>query len=107
MYDLVISLFIPLEGALEGAIFHKCLVDETIAAWSRVVACEVPVALVLRASGVQAVDCLKDELHRCLHSCWTKHFGHLPVDVFNAERFVDGTDAVALLCCWLTELRKT
>ena len=59
------------------------------------------------ASGMKALDGLKDELDRRLHPCWTKHLGHLLVDFFYAERLVDGADAIPLFCCWLAEFGKT
>ena len=89
------------------SIFHKCLVHEAVATWSGITSGEVPVALVLRAGGVQTFDCLKDKLYRCLHSCGTKHLGHLSVDVFYTKRLVDGADTIPLFCCWLAEFGKT
>jgi hypothetical protein len=69
-------------------VVDKGLVDEAVAAGGRVLASEVPVALVVGTGSMEAFDGLEDELHRCLHPGRSQHLGHLAVDVLDAEKLV-------------------
>ena len=70
-------------------IIDKRLVDPTDAARGGVVACEVPVAVVVGAGGVQAFDALEDEFDGRLYALRTQHLHHLRIDFLGGERGVD------------------
>ena len=55
---------------------------------------EVPVARVIGAGLVQALDTLINQLDRCLHALGAEHLHNLVVDLLDGKRGIDGTNVI-------------
>ena len=56
---------------------------------------EVPVTRVIRAGFVQTFDALIHQFDGCLHALWAQHLHNLAVDLFHAERRIDGPNMIS------------
>ena len=57
-------------------------------------ACKVPVAWVVGASLVQALDTLEYQFDGCLHVGWSQHLNNFLINLIYCKRLVHGAHAV-------------
>ena len=85
-------------------IVDKSLIAEPGAAGRRILACEIPVALVVRYGLMQSVYGLEHQLNGCLHALGAQNLHYLAAYLLGAERLVHGTHAVMHLADRLLQL---
>ena len=84
-------------------IINESLVYELHAARRRVIACEIPVSIVVRYGRMQTFYALVNKLYRRSDSCWAEHCNHLFVKLIHGERLIQVFDATTHLLLWLLQ----
>ena len=86
---------------------YECLVYQTVTAGCWIDTAKVPVAQMVGAGIVQALEALEHKFQVGIEINRFEQVGNLARNLIGCKRMVDCACAVNLLCIWFTQLLKT